>query len=184
MAILLKVLGIFAGVVTLLMGFGFTLPGQAHVERDVIIQGTAAEVFPYISDFRAWKSWSPWAKMDPNASFKLTGSGLGQRMEWDSDKPDVGHGTQEVTLFEEPKLMKTHLEFEGQSMADATFRVQERDGLTRVTWSMDSDLSEKTPLLLKPITNYLAVMMDSTLGPQYEIGLQNLKNLVEESDAS
>lgn len=177
----LKILGIFAGVVTLLMGFGFTLPGQAHVERDIVISATAQDVFPYISNFKNWKDWSPWAKMDPDASFVLTGTGLGQRMEWDSDNPDVGHGAQEVTVFEAPSLMKTHLEFEGQGVADATFDLQEANGGTRVTWSLDSNMSEKTPLLLKPITNYFAVMMDSIVGPQYETGLQNLKKLVEQA---
>lgn len=184
MKILLKILGIFAGVVTLLMGFGFALPGQAHVERDIVISAAAKDIFPYISDFKAWQNWSPWAKMDPNAAFVLTGSGVGQRMEWDSDNPDVGQGAQEVTVMEAPALMQTHLEFEGQGVADATFNLQENNGRTLVTWSLDSNMSEKTPLLLKPITNYFAVMMDSMVGPQYEIGLRNLKSLVEQSEVS
>ena len=181
MKILLKMLGIFAGVITLLMGFGFTLPGQAHVERDIVISASATDVFPYISHFEEWNNWSPWAKVDPNADFVLTGSGVDQRMEWASDNPDVGQGSQEVTTLESPTLMKTHLNFEGQGIADASFHLQEQDGKTLVTWSLDSDMSEKTPLLLKPITNYFAVMMDGMIGPQYEIGLRNLKNLVEQS---
>lgn len=181
MSKLLKILGIFAGVVTLLMGFGFMLPGQAHVERDVLIAANPDEVFPYISDFHSWNSWSPWAKMDPNADFQLSGEGLGQRMEWKSDNPDVGEGAQEVIAMDAPAMMKTHLEFEGQGMADATFDLQSENGGTLVTWSLDSNLSEKTPLLLKPISNYFAVMLDSMVGPQYEIGLSNLKNLVESS---
>ena len=178
---LLKVLGIFAGVLTLLMGFGFMLPGQAHVERDILISAAPEDVFAYISDFKAWSNWSPWAKMDPNAAFVLTGTGLGQRMEWESDNPDVGQGSQEVTVFEAPSLMKTHLEFQGQGVADATFELTPENGATLVTWSLDSNMSEKTPLLLKPITNYFAVMMDSMVGPQYESGLRNLKNLVEKA---
>ena len=181
MSKLLKIFGIFAGVITLLMGFGFMLPGQAHVERDILIAANPDEVFPYIGDFHAWNNWSPWAKMDPNADFALSGEGLGQRMEWSSDNPDVGEGAQEVIAFEAPAMMKTHLEFEGQGMADATFDLQDQNGATLVTWSLDSNLSEKTPLLLKPITNYFAVMMDSMVGPQYEIGLSNLKRLVESS---
>ena len=61
----------------------------------------------------------PWAKMDPNADFVLTGTGVGQRMEWDSDNADVGHGSQEVIEIAVPSRMKTHLEFEGQGIADA-----------------------------------------------------------------
>ncbi|NJN24474.1 MAG: SRPBCC family protein [Acaryochloridaceae cyanobacterium RL_2_7] len=181
MSKLLKILGVFAGVVTLLMGFGFLLPGQAHVERDILIAANPEQIFPYIGDFHAWNNWSPWAKMDSNAEFSLTGEGLGQRMEWKSDNPDVGDGAQEVIAFEAPKMMKTHLEFEGQGMADATFDLQPQNDGTLVTWSLDSNLSEKTPFLLKPISNYFAVMMDSMVGPQYEIGLSSLKKLVEEA---
>ena len=184
MSILLKIVSIFAGVITLLMGVGFTLPGQAHVERDILIGAPAAEVFPYISDFRAWENWSPWAKIDPNAEFTLSGSGLGQRMEWASDNADVGHGSQEVISFEAPSSMKTHLEFEGQGVADATFSLEESNGQTRVSWSLDSNMSENTPLLLKPISNYFAAMMDSLVGPQYEAGLASLKNLVERANVS
>jgi uncharacterized protein YndB with AHSA1/START domain len=178
---LFKVLGIFAGVLTLLMGFGFALPGQAHVERDIVINAAPEEVFAYIGDFKAWDNWSPWAKLDPNAEFILTGAGLGQRMEWSSEKADLGHGSQEVTQFEAPSLMKTHLTFEDQGIADATFELVEENGATRVTWSLDSNMSEQTPLLLKPLTNYFAVIMDSMLGPQYELGLNSLKSLVEKA---
>ena len=183
MSKLLKILGIFAGVIILLMGFGFMLPGQAHVEREILIAANPEEVFPYIGDFHAWKDWSPWAKMDPAAEFSLSGQGLGQRMEWNSENPDVGQGAQEVIAFEAPGMMQTHLEFEGQGLADATFNLQPRKEGTLVTWSLDANLSEKTPLLFKPISNYFAVMMDSMVGPQYEIGLNSLKSLVEESQA-
>lgn len=178
---LFKILGIFAGVLAILMGVGFALPSQAHVERDILINASPEQVFAYISDFKAWDTWSPWAKMDPNAAFVMTGSGVGQRMEWDSENADVGRGSQEVITLETPSLMKTHLEFEGQGIADATFELKEEDGETLVTWSLDSNMSEKTPLLLKPITNYFAVMMDSMVGPQYETGLNSLKDVVEKA---
>lgn len=183
MSKLLKILGIFAGVITLLMGIGFMLPGQAHVEREILIAANPDEVFPYIDDFHAWKDWSPWAKMDPSADFELSGQGVGQRMAWKSDNPDVGEGAQEVIAMKAPEMLKTHLEFEGQGMADASFNLESQTGGTLVTWSLDSDLSANTPLLLKPISNYLATMLDSMVGPQYEIGLRSLKNLVENASA-
>ena len=60
-----------------------------------------------------------------------------------------------------------------------TFELEAENSVTRVIWSLDSNMSGQTPLLLKPITNYFAVMMDSMVGPQYETGLSRLKNLVE-----
>ncbi|MCM1982806.1 SRPBCC family protein [Lyngbya confervoides] len=176
---LLKVLGGLLAALGVLYSLGFGIPGQVHVERQMVIEAQPAEVFAYIGDFRAWQRWSPWATMDPKVAMTLSGQGVGQTMVWDSDNANVGHGSQEVTEFEAPRHMATHLEFAGQGFAEASFDLIPERGYTRVIWSLDTDVSGGTAPPLKPITNYLGLLVKSMIGQQYETGLLSLKTLVE-----
>ena len=110
----------------------------------------------------------------------VTGSGLGQKMIWASDDPEVGEGSQEITALEAPTFLKTHLEFNGQGIADASFELIPGDGVTEVVWSLDSDMREGVPVLAQPISTYFGFAMDSMVGKDYETGLQNLKAVVED----
>ena len=168
-------------------GIGFILPSTAHVERDITIDAAPSTVYELVSDFKQWGQWSPWAKIDPNARLKITGSGLGQTMAWASENPQVGQGQQEIIELERDRHLKTHLEFEGQGVADATFELtpelNEADGIvtngTKVVWSLDSNLSDEAPFIFKPINNYLGLLLDSLVGKDYETGLANLKQIAE-----
>ena len=91
----------------------------------------------------------------------------------------VGKGSQEIIALDAPKQMKTHLDFGSQGMADASFALISANGLTNVTWSLDTDLRAGVPLYLKPFSAYLRFFMDSLIGQDYEHGLMNLRELVE-----
>lgn len=170
-----------------LFGIGFALPSTAHVERNITIDAPPADVYALISDFNQWDQWSSWAKLDPEAQVTISGTGLGQTMVWASDNPQVGHGQQEIIELEGDRHLKTHLEFEGQGVADATFEltpiVTETDDLetngTQVVWSLDSPVGEDTPLVLKPLNNYVGLLLDFMVGKEYETGLANLKAIAE-----
>lgn len=170
-----KVVGILFSLVLLVFCAGFVLPSQVHVEREITINAAPEEIFALVSDFHAWETWSPWAKLDPNAEMDISGLGLGQTMAWSSDNPQVGEGTQEITAIEAPHLLKTHLEFAGQGLADATFMLTPKNETTAVTWSLDTNMREGVSLLMQPINTYLGFMMDSMVGRDYETGLNNLK---------
>ena len=171
----------------ILFGIGFALPSTAHVERGIIIDAPPEDVYPLISDFSQWGQWSPWASIDPDAQMTITGSGLGQTMVWASENPQVGQGQQEIIDLKRDRYLKTHLEFEGQGVADAAFAltptVTDTDGVitnsTEVVWSLDSSISEEAPFIFKPLNNYLGLLLDSLVGKDYETGLANLKRVVE-----
>lgn len=179
MSRLKAIAGIVLGGLLLLFGAGFLLPAQVHVERSVVIQAPTEQVFAQVSDFNAWDTWSPWAKLDPDASMEIRGSGLGQTMVWSSDVQDVGTGRQVITALDAPHHLGTHLDFGGQGIADAAFDLEEREDATQVTWSLDTDMRAGVPLLMKPVSSYFGLAMDSMIGNDYEQGLQNLKTIVE-----
>lgn len=175
----LKVVG---GVVTaVLIAFvaGFVLPSQIHVERSLLISAPSTEIFPLVSDFNQWEAWSPWAKIDPDAEMIIKGSGVGQMMEWHSEDPEVGNGSQEVMAIDSPDYISTHLDFGDQGMADAMIQLTPQDNGTLVSWSLDSDMRAGVPPLMQPISTYFGFLMDKMVGQEYENGLNNLKALVE-----
>lgn len=179
MKLLTKIAGVLAVLIALVVAGGYLLPSNVHVERDILVDAPPEQVYALISDFNAWDAWSPWAKLDPDAEMTVSGSGLDQTMSWDSENPQVGHGTQSIVAMDEPNSFKTHLEMGDMGQADAAFTLQPEGDQTRVVWSLDTDMREGVPALKQPINTYFGFMMDSMLGSDYEVGLQNLKNQVE-----
>ncbi|MEL7224661.1 MAG: SRPBCC family protein [Cyanobacteria bacterium P01_D01_bin.36] len=172
------VIGVVGFVAIALIG-GFVLPSNVHVERQLLMSASPAEIFAEVSDFNQWDDWSPWANIDPEATVSVVGEGLGQTMTWTSDNPEVGNGMQQVTQMDAPRAVKTHLDFGDMGSSDAMFTLNPADGGTLVTWSLDTDMREGVPLVNKPMSTYFGFFMDSTIGSQYEEGLANLKRVVE-----
>lgn len=175
-----KILGGLAALVVIIIALGFVLPDKVHVEREIVIDAPREEVFALISDFEAWDAWSPWADLDPDAEYSYTGEGVGQKMVWTSDDPRVGTGSQEITAMEPPERLVTHLDFGANGAADATFLLMpEAGGRTRALWFFDARMREGVPVHMKPVGTYMGYFMDGWVGPDYERGLENLKEVAE-----
>ena len=73
-------------------------PAHYQVERSATINAPAPAVFALVNDFHKWDSWSPWAKMDPNAknSFEGPAAGVGAAMAWEGNCK-VGVGKMTIT---------------------------------------------------------------------------------------
>ncbi len=172
-------LGTLIAIVILL---GFVLPDKVHLERETTINASQEEIFALVADFNQWNSWSPWAKLDPDAEYSLSGSGVGQRMEWKSEHPDVGHGAQEITALDAPNSVSTFLDFGDMGRANATFKLSPAgDGATKVVWGFDTNMRDGVPVYMQPMSTYFRFFMEGMLGPQYEEGLANLKAVAEAS---
>jgi len=180
-----KILGALVALIVIVIVLGFVLPDKVTLEREVVIEAPQEDVFVLISDFNEWNKWSPWANIDPEAEFELTGEpGIGQRMSWKSDHPEVGNGTQEMTAFEPPNSITTGLDFGAQGVASATFILSPAgDNATNVKWTFKSNMRKGVPFHMKPVATYMGFMMEKFLGPAYETGLANLKATAEQTDS-
>lgn len=181
--LLQKSIIVLLSFVLLFLVGGFTLPSTVHVERSIHIEAAPADVFPLVGDLGEWQKWSPWAEMDPDMEMTVTGVGEGQRLQWHSDDPKVGHGTQELTAFAPPTYIKTHLDFDRQGFADATLLLAPEEEGTRVSWILDTDMREGVPFIQQPISTYFQFFMDDMIGKDYEVGLSHLKVLAEQESA-
>ncbi|MEQ8711720.1 MAG: SRPBCC family protein [Cyclobacteriaceae bacterium] len=175
MKVLIKILLGLVIVVVLLAVVGFLLPREVHMERSIAIDAQPNEIYQEINDFQNFNKWSPWAQIDPNAKYDYSGpsSGVGAKMSWTSDHPDVGNGSQEIIESVANQKVTTVLLFDDFAPSYASFIIEPSGNGSTVTWTFDGDMGSN------PIGRYFGLLMDGMLGPQYEEGLSNLKNMVE-----
>ncbi len=74
-----------------------TKPNTFRLERSASINAPPARVYALIDDFKQWRSWSPWEKLDPDLKRTYSGaaSGLGAVYAWEGNNK-VGQGRMEI----------------------------------------------------------------------------------------
>ncbi|MGI9499235.1 MAG: SRPBCC family protein [Geminicoccaceae bacterium] len=170
----LKYVGLLVLVV---VAIAYILPGSVQVKRETMIDAAPGKVFELVNGFENFNRWSPWYERDPNGDYRIEGPerGVGARMVWASDKPDVGQGSQEIIESVPDKLVRTKLDFDDMGNANAFFEIEPRgDDRTHLVWGFDTDLG------LNPVSRYFGLMFERWIGPDYEHGLAKLKTLAEQ----
>ena len=175
MKIVKRLLLVCLVIVCVLIVVGLILPQQVKVERSVVIDAPPHEIYPLINDFHQFNKWSPWARKDPNTQYRFEGpgSGVGAKMYWTSDHPQVGSGNQEIVESESDAFVKTRLDFGAQGRAHAYFRLTPEATKTTVVWGFTTDFGTNL------VGRYMGLMFDSWIGADYEEGLLSLKQIVE-----
>jgi len=165
---------ILLGLFLVFVAGGFVLPDKAHVTRSTVINAPPEKIFVVVSDLRRSKDWSPWFALDPQmtVTFEGEGAGVGQKMSWASQKPDVGTGSQQTTGLVENKQVVAALDFGEMGQATATVDLVPEGAGTRVDWALDMPLRNI-------IERWFGLIMDQMVGPDFEKGLANLKAHVE-----
>lgn len=170
----LKIIGMVVLAMIVILAIVIAIqPERAHIEKYIVINAPATSIFPEVSNFQNFNVWSPWAKMDPEAkqSFEGTQATIGASMSWNG--PKTGTGSMTIEEIEENKRVKSAMTFGGsaEKFYSEFILTPEGDG-TRVTWTYDgpnAGLSGKA----------MWVVMGSMLSSQYDQGLKDLKELVE-----
>ncbi len=154
---------------------GLLLPARLQVSRSIEITATPELVYGYVAGFNRFNDWSPWADLDPDAQFTLTGpsQGPGARMEWRSKVPEVGSGSQEVMTVVPQREVGIQMVFDGTGEALSTMLLEPVDAGTRATWRFDMDLG------MNPLNRWIGLMVDDSVGADHARGLGRLKALVE-----
>jgi hypothetical protein len=77
----LYVLAALVAVIVVLLVIASHRPDDFRIERSARIEASPSDVFAEINDFRNWKEWSPWEKLDPNMVTTYDGpdSGVGAK---------------------------------------------------------------------------------------------------------
>lgn len=167
------------GIIVFLLGI-FVAPEGFYVKRSATINAPAKTVFPYVSTLKAMDAWSPWSEKDPNMvnNYEGTDGTVGAVNSWTSDVEEVGVGSQTITKIEPNKSIHTHLSFKKphKSESDATIRLTELDGQTKVTWGIRGSYGSIERLFM------MFMDMEGAIGPDFQKGLDKLKTTVEQEN--
>lgn len=173
----LLIVAILGGVVAL----ASLKPNTFSVARSAVIAAPAEAVFARLVDFHEWRDWSPWAKLDPNATSTFEGpnSGVGASMAWSGNRK-VGAGRMTILECVKDELLRIKLEFQRPMRAThaAAFELKPEGPGTRLVWTMKGKNDFQAKLFS------LFVDCDRLIGADFERGLANLKALIEEKRAA
>ena len=172
------ILYIIGGIALLVLLIGFTSPRMARMNRSIIIDASAEKIFPYLNNLKSFVDhWSPWTEKDPSAAHEYNdiAEGKGAHYSWKGEPKKVEEGSMTIMESETNKHVKTKLQFKGRGDALAGWTLEAQDGKTKVTWDFESDNG------MNPIGRIFGRFMDKFLGPDYENGLNKLKEVVEAS---
>ena len=171
---------IFALIAVAIIGcvllFASSKPDTFQVERSIRIKASPEDVFVLINDFHNWDGWSPWTQKDPAMKIVHSGarSGMGTVYEWAGNR-DVGSGRMEIIDMSPPSKIIIQLDiaepFAAHNMVE--FSLEPIDDHVETTWRTHGPMS----FIAKLFSLFLS--MDSMIGPDFETGLANLKELAE-----
>lgn len=155
---------------------GLILPQQVQVERSITIETSQHKIFPLVNNLHRFNEWSPWQQKDPDTQYRFEGpeSGVGAKMYWISNHPQVGSGHQKIIESQLNTRVRTHLDFGAQGEAYAYFNLTPGGDDTTVVWGFTSEFG------MDLIGRYMGLMFDTWIGSDYEAGLENLKKLAEQ----
>ncbi|MFT6897315.1 MAG: hypothetical protein ACJA13_001721 [Paraglaciecola sp.] len=165
------------GIFLLVIGIGFLMPSTYTVERNVRIDAPAENIFRYVKNLRQWQRWGVWFKRDPDMHVSYSGpeSAVGMQSSWSSESQ--GNGRMEVIGMEENHRIIYSLYFIDMDMGSTGELVfSPSEDQTLVTWRDYGDVGAN------PLYRYFAFFMDSMIGDDLQIGLDNLKVISEAND--
>ncbi len=177
MKTLRNILIIVGALVALLLLIAAFLPKEYQLEKEVVVDATPAQVYPFVQTFEKRGEWYPWYRRDPNMERSLEGPDgeVGTISSWKGEPETVGSGQQKLVRLEENQRVETEITFTEpfESQARSYVDLEKEGGKTRVVWGFES----RFPF---PMNALIAVMgLESAVGKDYEEGLAKLKEVVE-----
>lgn len=173
MKTLKRVVLIITAILLLLIIIAYLLPRHTHVERSLLINTPANQLFEQVNTLKNWPNWSPWHKIDPKMRIEYFGyqQGVGAKYTWESENQQVGNGSLTIIKSIPFDTIVTEMDFMKNGKANSNFIFIKKPSGTLVTWIMESDLG------WNPISRYFGLMMDRMVGPDFEKGLANLRDV-------
>ena len=165
--------GVIAALAVLLLG-GLLLSPKYSVSRSVTVNAPADKIYALVADPRRWKEWSAWNRRDPLMTITYSGAPSGSGAVWAWKSKSQGDGRMTFTTAEPGKKLGYELYLPDFGTTSAGVLAMEPAGTgTRLNWVMHGDMGSN------PIYRWLALLMDSMVGKDFEAGLANLKTLAE-----
>jgi uncharacterized protein YndB with AHSA1/START domain len=176
--LLKAIVWILAVLVVIFIGGGYLLPDEVNLQRQTVINAPPEKVFSLVSEYKRFNEWSPWAELDPNAVYTFEGpdTGVGAKMSWASNDPDVGAGSQTITESVPNSRVGVDLDFGAMGKSQAYWDLKPEGTGTLATWGFKMRLESM-------MDRWFGLLMERFIGPDYDKGLAKLKALAEKEAA-
>ncbi|MEO5566734.1 MAG: SRPBCC family protein [Luteimonas sp.] len=175
---LLEILISLAIVLALFLVVGVLLPSSRHIEEKVETNRKLTIVYDTVNSLRRFSDWNPLVLRDPKMSRQLSGpvSGVGARLDYESDKAQLGKGSWEL-VANEPRASVTYAIDNPQHGHDKTttftLKPTGRSGRNvEITQSYDVEYGWNL------IGRYAGLYVSRHVGDDMELGLQRLSNML------
>ena len=166
-------IGIF--VVSLFI-IGLVQPKDITVSRSAFIQAPKEQVFKQMSDFRNWRNWSPWPRMDTSMKDSFAGpqGELGAIYHWFGDPTKTGEAELKATAINGTSMTFNFALIEPSKMnTSGTLSATDSANGTRATFSFTNHFDYPW--------NAMTIFMnlDNLLSKDFDSGLNNMKVYLE-----
>jgi Polyketide cyclase / dehydrase and lipid transport len=165
-------------VLAILLIAGLFIKNEYTIAKEVMINKPNDTVFKYIKYLKNQDNYSVWNRKDPKSIKTYVGQDatVGFLSSWDSQDPNIGAGTQEITKIEENKRFDLELRFKRPMESTATaFMSTEKisENSTKVTWSFTGKFDYPVNAIMPLIG------VKKMLGNDMQKSLDDLKVLFE-----
>lgn len=175
----MKILIGIVAVIAVLIGIFAIIPAfideDVSFTRSIEINKPVALVYGVVKNFEYYQQWNAWSQSDTNAVNELTGTAgeVGSKMSWVGEI--VGTGSLTIEELVENKSIQSKLEFviPWQGVALDLWDFEQLDSTTtKVNWTYSGEMDSY-------LMRYMNLAIEGMVGPQFELGLSNLKELIE-----
>ncbi len=172
MRILKIILGIVLALIVIYLITSFFLPANYKVSRQLSMNAPAKQIYAQVIDFKNWEQWSPWLQEDPSMTFQYEDQTYGEGANYSWTSEESGNGKQSIKYASAYDTIKTVIQFEGMDPAHGLWTfTSSPDGPTMVSWGFSGELGF--------FSRIFGLFLDGQVGESFEIGLANIKYLVE-----
>ncbi len=169
------IVGLFS-VIGLLSAYAAFQPSEFKISRELVINASPSELFPWINDTSKSNQWMPWSEIDPQVKFTTQGpvEGVGAMSTWESPG-QMGTGQAVVVESVLNQSVKTKLNYtkpmEMEQLAEIV--LTEVDGGTKVTWNVTGNNNF--------FGRFMCIFfnMDEMVGSNFLKGLNKLQSLTQ-----
>lgn len=178
MKIIKRVLLVILVLIAIPMITALFVKKEYAVEREIVINKPKQEIFDYVKFIKNQDYYSKWNMTDPEMkkSYSGTDGTVGFIAAWDSKDKNVGVGEQEIVKITDGERIDSKLRFKVpfEAQDDAFMTTESIDSTTtKVRWGFSGAFSY-------PMNIFNLIMdMDKQVGGDLEVGLTNLKNVLE-----
>ncbi|MGR3501077.1 SRPBCC family protein [Pseudaestuariivita sp.] len=142
------------------------LPRHVSIERSAVIDAAPERVIALAASNTGYQSFNPYWQLDPELKVDMFGpeTGVGSGFHFASKD---GAGSQTVA-----KVSASQVDFDLDlgplGTPTQAIKAVATDAGTRVTWTMDADMG------FNPVFRVMGLFMDGMVGPNFELGLENI----------